>query len=94
MSKVVGPPETRVQARPLSKEEVCELLRKLGLVVDVGDILAVEQVTNKTYRVIIAKAGVAAEVVIMKEGEQWRRSLLKIHENIKFVDLGVKFVPR
>lgn len=79
-----------VRARPLGKEEAARLLSGLGLVVDVGDVLCVEQLSRETYRVVLAKSGVAAEVFITRQEGRWRRTSVRIHELVKIVDAGVK----
>ena len=73
-------------------EEVVGVLRSSGLFVRSEDILAIDRVSSDTYRIIIARNGVAGEVYITRRDGRWFRTPLKLHETVKFVDLGVKLV--
>ena len=81
-----------VSPRPpeLTAENVVGLLRSSGLFVRSEDILAIDRVSGNTYRVIIARNGVAAEVFITKRDGRWYRTPVKLHEIVKIVDAGVK----
>jgi len=76
----------------LGLEEVVGVLRSSGLFVRSEDILAIDRVSSDTYRIIIARNGVAGEVYITRRDGRWFRTPLKLHETVKFVDLGVKLV--
>ena len=74
----------------LGLEEVVGVLRSSGLFVRSEDVLAIDRVSGNTYRVIIARNGVAAEVFITKRDGRWYRTPVKLHEIVKIVDAGVK----